>query len=144
MSITSDNIARFLTAQAGIDQPFTPVANPGRSIWRWEGSDQMVPVRLRSGPKTCGSPYDMKWFSSVDLNGDPGGSFVCRVWVDGHMVVSGAAGSFAEIPGRPRNIRLPRGTKGYAIDVEVVYTGKFRGSEVFFDMVSVGQPGGQQ
>ena len=141
MADNNTNIQAFLACQAGIGLDFNPTNLGGKSIWRWEGSSQQVPIRLRSGPKTCGAPFEKKWFSSVELNGDAGGSFVCRVWVDGHLVVAGASGSFAEIPGRPWTVRMPRGTKGYDIDIEMVYVGRFRGAEVNYDLVE--RKGGQ-
>lgn len=144
MASVAGNIQKFLEAQAGFDKPFVPDVMNGVSVYRWEGSTQMVPVRLRTGPNPCGNPFERKWFSSIELNGEAGGWFVCRVWVDGRLVVSSVEGSFAEAPGMPRRVRLPRGTKGYFIDMEIVFTGRFRGAEVFFDSMIVGGGGGGQ
>lgn len=143
MATIQDNIQKFLAAQAGFDEPFAPEVLTGMSIYRWEGSTQEVPVRVRTGPLVCGDPFERKWFTSVELNGEAGGAFTCRVWVDGRIVVKDVSGSFAEIPGKPRSVRIPRGTKGYSIDIEVIFIGRLRGAEVFYDpMLTQGGEGG--
>lgn len=134
MSVADVRIAAFLKAQAGFEQPFSPgSALSGRGIWRWQGSETLVPGRMRTGPKNLGLPTSRKKFRRIEFHGK--GSYYARAWVDGELVVTGAEGSFVENPDKMRIVPLPRGTKGYTIDVEIIFFGQLRGIEVEWDLM---------
>lgn len=122
----------FVGSEAQFNVAFTPTATDTRSIYKWEGSDQRIPIFIRTGEFNVGMPHDRKFWGSFNFHGE--GTAQIRVYNDG-VLIANATLDAREAPNKPRRINLPLGTKGYGISYELVGDYNHRATELCYDLM---------
>jgi hypothetical protein len=126
----------FLDAQAKVDQDITtlPAATAHRMLARFGKGKNRIPWYIRTGPMSQGDPTNRKRYRVIEVHGK--GTVDARVYVDGQVVARSKA-TPAETPAGKRKINLPKGTRGYEIDLEMAGDADLFGLELQWD----GMPG---
>ena len=124
-----DNLSAFIAAESQFNATFSPVASNQRSVYRWEGSREKIPMYIRSGEFNCGLPAQRKFFNYIDFHGD--GTANIRIYIDG------AFWSQSTLTGQeswdiPRRLNLPAGTRGYGLSFELIGPYNLRGMDLSF------------
>lgn len=131
-SVSEDDAYTVTEANAVFDGSFTaPAGAVNAVVMRMFASADKSPIRWLSGYMYFGSRTTFKDFDKVMVFGS--GSGKVRVWADKRLVVSG---SFTAVgaPDNVRCIRLPRGTKGFGLKVEIVGVVDVRFLEVTYTL----------
>ena len=97
-------------------------------------SGQTLPIHVRTGANSCGSPTELKRYRAVEFHGPyHEGTLRVRIWIDNRYVCDGQV-VMSEQPSRRRRLNIPvRRCVGYTIDVEFAGEECPRGIEVHFD-----------
>jgi hypothetical protein len=116
MSITDYNFNLFYAAQSMLSSA-APTPLNGEAIYRFapEYSSTHIPLHIRTGAQSFGSPSERKRFKQVEFHGT--GTLYVRAYVDGVWISDGTV-TLTENPSKDRKFSLPIGTKGYTLDLE--------------------------
>lgn len=74
-------------------------------------------MRLRTGEFAPLASVDAVRFDHIEFFG--AGTVSVRVWVDREFVCDDTSVDLTSVPGGLRKVNLPKGTKGYTIDIEM-------------------------
>ena len=121
----------FLKAQGSVDQNMN--SNNGwtnRMLARFGKGRIRIPWYIRTGPMSQGEPTERKRYRYLEIHGK--GTVDMRIYVDGKAVARSSAIP-SETPDHRRKINLPRGTKGYALDLEGAGDAELFGIELTYD-----------
>lgn len=75
-----------------------------------------VPIWALTGEVTCDAPHERKVFRRIEFHGI--GSIYVRTYVDGRYISESMVVA-TETPSKERMLALPRGTRGYSIQLEL-------------------------
>lgn len=116
MAQTQDNFNAFYASESTLASA-TPTTINGRSVYRFAPpyGPVNIPLHVRTGPQSFGSPDERKRFKQVEFHGT--GTLYVRAYVDGVWISDGTV-TMTEAPSKMRRFGLPVGTKGYTLDLE--------------------------
>lgn len=127
-------IRAFIAVEALFDTAMTQPVASGRyvALFNAPGAPE-IPIRIRTGKMSFGSPYDRKDFLSVDLHGS--GTFQVRIFggngTQASVLLIQATATAAEDPNNVRRVNIPVGKSCWnELDVEVVGAGRLRLLEI--------------
>ena len=90
----------------------------GRQIVQLFGDrSRRMAMRLRTGEFAPLASVDAVRFDHIEFFG--AGTASVRVWVDREFVCDDTSVDLTSVPGGLRKVNLPKGTKGYTIDIEM-------------------------
>ena len=116
-----DYFNEFAASESVIGRAFAPVALVGKAIYKFNSnssvsnSRQRVPMFVRTGQQSFGTPAERKRFTQIEFHGK--GTLYVRIYVDG-IWISDATVTLSESPSKDRRVGIPTGTRGYVMDIE--------------------------
>lgn len=106
--------------------------------WSYEDGD-VVPFTVVSKPMDLDMPTVKKFWRRLEFFGE--GRVKAIVYGDGHLFTTGTA-QMTSNPTGHRFVNLPRGAKGYALNVVLSVMGRLDGFVIHYDAVGVDEKNG--
>ena len=110
-----------------------PYSHPVLATWERDRGDP-IPFTVVTGPMDMGNPGVTKFFDKVAFYGN--GTVHVMAFVDNVLVQTGHA-AMAETPNRQRFLNLPKGSKGYELNLVMLVNGYIDTLDIHWDPVSV-------
>ena len=131
------NLQVYYDAQVSFSNSFSPTPLTGGAIYRFDpqGETTKLPILIRTGAQSLGSPSERKHFRQVELTGEGynNGLVGVRIWIDGRYVCEGRI-TMTDTATCVRRINLPvNKSVGYTIDVEISGMANIRVMEIKFE-----------
>lgn len=128
------NYTKFAGYQASLSPGNAYDFAYGRAIYKFGGDlTANVPIFGRTGQMSLGNPTERKKFHRIEFHGR--GTLAVRVYIDG-VAIADKIVTLTEASNRIRAVNLPRGTKGYTIDIEFAGDAEIRAIEIGYDSMS--------
>lgn len=134
------NHQNYLTAQISFANTFAATGLSGYSVFRFDsnGTQDKLPIHIRTGAQTLGAPTERKHFRSIEFHGEGinNGLLGVRVWIDGRYMCEGRA-TMSDNGNCIRKVNLPVSKAvGYAIDIEFTGMIRLRGMEIKYEVMA--------
>lgn len=110
------------------DKPVVTDSTGGAIYYFNRPQEAEAPIWVLTGEITCDEPHERKRFKRIEFHGS--GSIYVRTFVDGRFVSEGMV-VCTETASKERALALPRGIKGYSIQLEL--SGIFK-----LDLIEIG------
>ena len=127
------NSSEFVAAESKMSSSFAPSAADYLGVYSFNinnnivpGSKPRIPMHIRTGQQSIGTPADRKRYRQVELHGQ--GTCWVRVYVDRVFIHEGSV-TLSENPSKSRRLGIPIGTRGYTIDIEIAGDANLRAVE---------------
>lgn len=129
------NFQNYLDKQISFSNTFVYSGSDGDSIYKFDDGDGRLPILIRTGEQSLGTPSERKHFRQIELTGQGvnNGLLGVRVWIDGRYLCEGRI-TMTETSTCVRRVNIPVSKSvGYTIDVEISGSADIRGMEIKFE-----------
>ncbi len=134
LNVNNDVYQQYLVAQTSRDR-LAHAYNTTVAYGQFDEGRDFMPQFVDTGPIFCGAPGALKRFRQVTFGGN--GKLYIRAIVDNKEAATGYV-ILSEGPAQANIFRLPRGTAGYAIQLQISGLGWWRFFEIDFDPIGAG------
>jgi hypothetical protein len=132
-----DQYQSYLAAGTSFARLAPPVDTVPKKVYGTFNEDQRdLLFAIDTGPIFCDTPYLMKYFHVVRFSGS--GKIYIRALVDQTEVARGWV-VLSEDPSQSNLFRLPRGTSGYSLRLQMAGIAKWRFYDIEWDPVAPGE-----